>query len=115
MQPAEHGATVCVVYALPEEQVIVELELNPGLTAKAAVERSGLLDRYPEILGQELLLGIFGADVPHEHVLEAGDRVEISRPLLTDPRDRRRELLNDGRVMSGANAPQPKLRKKARD
>jgi hypothetical protein len=115
MQPAERGTTISVLYALPEEQVIVELQLTPGLTARAAVERSGLLERFPEILEHDLLLGIFGADVSHDRVLNSGDRVEISRPLLADPRDRRRELLIDGRVMSGADAPERNLRRKVRD
>lgn len=110
-----NGETIEVLYALPDEQTIVELPFEAGMTALRAVERSGLAERYPEIARRELVLGVFGVAVGHGHVLAAGDRVEISRPLVADPRDMRRELLTDGRVMGGAAAPAPKLRKPGRD
>jgi putative ubiquitin-RnfH superfamily antitoxin RatB of RatAB toxin-antitoxin module len=93
-----------VVYALPDEQVIVELEFTQGLTAIAAVERSGLMQRYPEIAAGELVLGIYGVEVDRQICVEPGDRVEISRPLSADPREMRRELISDGKVMGGADA-----------
>jgi putative ubiquitin-RnfH superfamily antitoxin RatB of RatAB toxin-antitoxin module len=108
------GTHVQVLYALPEEQVIVELELAPGMTAAAAVVSSGLVERYPEIGREALVLGIWGVEVSPDRVLRAGDRVEISRALVADPRDMRRALLSGGRVMGGANAPPPAVSKKVR-
>ncbi len=109
---AEPEATIEVLYALPGAQHIVELEYEPGMTAAAAVARSGLAERYPAIAASELVLGIWGVEVASGYRLRPGDRVEISRPLLADPRDMRREMLTDGRVMGGASAPPPKLRRK---
>jgi putative ubiquitin-RnfH superfamily antitoxin RatB of RatAB toxin-antitoxin module len=108
----EAAAVVEVVYALPESQNFATVAFEPGLTAAAAVLRSGLPGQFPEIARGELVLGVWGVAVNSGHVLRPGDRVEISRPLLADPREMRRELLLDGRVMGGAAAPQGRLRKK---
>jgi putative ubiquitin-RnfH superfamily antitoxin RatB of RatAB toxin-antitoxin module len=108
-------AVVEVLYALPEKQVIVELNIEPGMTAALAVERSGLIESYPSISEQDLVFGVWGVEVSPNHPLKPGDRVEISRPLEADPRVMRRELMTDGRVMGGAQAPDSSLRKKARE
>ena len=86
------GGAVEVVYALPGRQFVIALPLEPpGLTARAAVERSGLLAQVPELAAQPLVLGIFGVVCDERRVLRDGDRVEIYRPLRHDPRDLRRE------------------------
>ena len=96
--------SVQVVYARPEAQRIVTLERRPGMTAEQAVLASGLLEAFPEITQRPLLLGVFGAQVEPGRVLEDGDRVEIARPLLRDPRELRRELQKHGGVMGAAGA-----------
>jgi len=93
--------TVTVVYALPDEQAIVTLPFRHGMTATEAVAASGLAARYPDIGGRPLVLGIFGLRVDPGQTLEPGDRVEICRPLLGDPREMRRDLLAGGKVMGG--------------
>ena len=80
-----------VVYATPDVQRVVRVELVPGLTAVRAVRASGLLDEFPEISTRPLVLGLFGERVSEQRELERGDRIEICRPLTRDPRDRRRE------------------------
>jgi len=86
------GGAVEVVYALPGRQFVIALPLEPpGLTARAAVERSGLLAQVPELAAQPLALGIFGVVCDEGRVLRDGDRVEIYRPLKRDPRALRRE------------------------
>jgi uncharacterized protein len=79
-----------VAYALPGRQRVVRLELERPMTAEEAVRASGLLEEFPELAGQALALGIYGRRVDGTHVLRAGDRVEIYRPLKVDPRDARR-------------------------
>ena len=79
-----------VVYALPGRQRVVRLPLDQRISAEEAVLASGLLDEFPELAGQVLALGIYGRRVDGKHVLRAGDRVEIYRPLKVDPRDARR-------------------------
>jgi uncharacterized protein len=102
MATPEPAPVVRVLYALPDEQIIVEVPHEAGMTAALAVERSGLIGRYPALGRAPLVLGIWGIETDAAHPVRAGDRVEISRPLVADPRDMRRELMTGGRVMGGA-------------
>lgn len=79
-----------VVYALPERQRLIALRVPPGTRAGEAVARSGLIAECPELQGQALKLGIYGRLCPEGEVLRAGDRVEIYRPLIADPKEARR-------------------------
>ena len=47
----------------------------------------------------DLVLGIFGAPVPEQRVLQPGDRVEIARPLIRDPREMRWDAVAEGSVV----------------
>ena len=80
-----------VAYALRENQVLLELEVTEGTTARQAIERSGILQRFPEIDLPRADLGIFGRVVSPDTPLRDGDRVEIYRSLISDPKDARRE------------------------
>ncbi|WP_339900190.1 RnfH family protein [uncultured Gilvimarinus sp.] len=89
--------TVEVAYALPDRQTILEVLVEPGTTAFQAVERSGIVREYPELDIENAKMGIFGQALgtkglkpPREHELQAGDRVEIYRPLQSDPKEVRR-------------------------
>ncbi|MFZ5723807.1 MAG: RnfH family protein [Pseudomonadota bacterium] len=82
-----------VVFALPERQVIVALELPAGATLYEAVLRSGLAAQFPGQIDPETTpAGVFGKleKQPRQRVLADGDRVEIYRPLTIDPKDARR-------------------------
>jgi uncharacterized protein len=78
-----------VVYALPDEQILVRLEVDEQTTARQAIERSGLVERFREIDLDAVAIGIFGKRVNHDRLLCNGDRVEIYRPLAVDPKARR--------------------------
>lgn len=80
-----------VVYAKPEEQVIVTLAMEEGSTVEAAVRASGVLERFPEIALSELNAGIFGVACKLDQPVREGDRIEIYRPLLHDPKEARRQ------------------------
>ena len=82
-----------VAYALPDRQRICVLAVEPGCTALEAVQRSGILDEFPEIDLTDTKMGIFSQPVanPERRALQDGDRVELYRPLLIDPKARRRE------------------------
>lgn len=88
-----------VVYALPDRQRLMALEVPRGCTAREAVERSGLRREFPEINPDKNALGIFGRRCPRDQPLREGDRVEIYRPLQADPKEVRRELAARGRTM----------------
>lgn len=86
-----------VAYALPDKQKIVELLVQPGTTATETVRRSGIIKEFPEIDLETAKLGIFGQALgtkglakAAEYVMQAGDRVEIYRPLKADPKEARR-------------------------
>lgn len=84
--------TVEVAYALPDKQKIARLEVAPGTTAMEAVQRAGLEAEFDELdIGDSLKLGVFGKAVAHNRVLEAGERVEIYRPLKIDPKEVRKQ------------------------
>lgn len=89
-----------VVYALREVQVLLELEMAEGATVRQAVERSGILKRFPEIDLARTGLGIFGKVVLPDTLLRDGDRVEIYRPLIVEPRHGRRERAQQERQRS---------------
>jgi hypothetical protein len=79
-----------VAYALPERQAIVPLQVVPGTTALEAVRRSGIAERFAGIVLEDARLGIFGKVVAPEQELREGDRVEIYRPLIADPKEVRK-------------------------
>jgi putative ubiquitin-RnfH superfamily antitoxin RatB of RatAB toxin-antitoxin module len=79
-----------VAYAEPDNQVIVSLRLPAGASAGDAVQRSGLLERFPGITWPGAPIGIFGKPVSPSASLTEGDRVEIYRPLRMNPKEARR-------------------------
>ena len=79
---------VWVAYATTQQQYYMTVEFQQGMTVQDAIEQSGLTMQTD--LPQPLQVGIFGAKVSLEHTLQAGDRVEIYRPLLINPQDIRR-------------------------
>lgn len=82
---------ITVVYALPDRQIIRELELDAGGDIGTALRASGLLDEFPEIEGDKLPVGIFGRVTTWNSALEPGDRVEIYRSLKLEPKEARRK------------------------
>jgi putative ubiquitin-RnfH superfamily antitoxin RatB of RatAB toxin-antitoxin module len=80
-----------VVYALPEQQVLVRLEVEEGTTVREAIVRSGIPARFPEARVAGGNVGIFGRPVALDAAVREGDRVEIYRPLIADPKQARRE------------------------
>lgn len=90
MSSRDQEITVEVVYALPGNQLLVELSVVPGTTARGAIAQSGILTRFPQIDPDRQRIGIFGRVVKANVVLQAGDRVELYRPLIADPKEARR-------------------------
>ena len=86
-----------VVYAVRGEQVLLSLEVRPGATVHEAIEQSGIRRRFPGLDPAHGKVGIFGKLVKPDTVLKAGDRVEIYRPLIADPKDARRQRVRQKR------------------
>ena len=81
-----------VVYAAVDRQVLLKVSLPAGSTLRAGLMASGIAAQFPELDVQSCPVGIFGKVIadPDRHVLQAGERIEIYRPLLADPKDVRR-------------------------
>ena len=79
-----------VAYALPHKQAILALQVSPGTTVMEAAVQSGISDKFEGIDLENSKFGIFGAVVSPQQVLKAGQRVEIYRPLIADPKEVRK-------------------------
>lgn len=79
-----------VAYATPRRQEVVEIPVHPGTTIEQAIRDSGMLERFPEIDLSQHRVGIFGELASPQDLVRDGDRIEIYRPLLADPKEVRR-------------------------
>lgn len=83
-----------VCYAEPDRQWLLRLTVPEGCTLAEAIERSGIRDQVPHLVVDPARLGVFGKLRAPDDVLQAGDRVEIYRPLQVDPKLQRRRRAN---------------------
>jgi len=88
-----------VVFALPDRQELVALEVDPGTTVGAAITLSAISDKFAGKDFSDYQAGVWGKAVDRDHRLQEGDRLELYRPLLMDPRDARRLLAASGGSM----------------
>lgn len=88
-----------VACALPDRQSLRKLKVPADTSALAAVEQSRILDDFPEYSRDNLKLGIFSKAITPETILRAGDRVELYRPLIADPKAVRRARAAEGKAM----------------
>lgn len=80
---------VDVAYALPDVQKVVSVEVTETTTVQEAVVLSKLSDYFPEIIPEKAKVGVFNRAVKLKDTLRAGDRIEIYRPLIADPKTAR--------------------------
>lgn len=83
--------SVEVVYALPEKQYQRVVTLEEGSTVEQAIVASGLLELRRDIDLSKNKVGVFSRAVKLSDTLQEGDRVEIYRPLIADPKELRRQ------------------------
>ncbi|RMQ44196.1 hypothetical protein ALQ04_00390 [Pseudomonas cichorii] len=81
-----------VVHAAVDRQVLLSVAVPLGSSVQQALGASGIQAQFPELDLSQCPVGIFGKVVkdPSVRLLEAGDRIEIYRPLLADPMEVRR-------------------------
>ena len=91
----EEKVDVEVVYARERQQALLAVQGPEGLTVRDAIERSGILKRFPEIDLAVNKVGIFGKVVKLDQPLQRGDRVEIYPPLIADPKQVRKQRAAD--------------------
>lgn len=103
--------TVEVAYALPDKQKIISLQVQEGCSAREAVALSRINIDFPEIDLASAPLGIFGNTLgarglpaAEDYALKSGDRVEIYRPLIVDPKEVRRQRAAEAQLRKEAAA-----------
>ncbi|RUO79535.1 RnfH family protein [Pseudidiomarina taiwanensis] len=91
-----------VAYATPERQQIIPLRVASTTTVAEAIDASGIIRSFPEIDLTEQKVGIWSKAVKLEQTVRDGDRIEIYRPLIADPkavrRKRAEEAKHEGRA-----------------
>ena len=87
---ANEKLTIEVAYALPNKQQIVTVEVEEGTCVLDVVKQSSISKAFPEIDVDNVKMGIFGKSVKPVQVVKAGDRIEVYRPLIADPKASRR-------------------------
>lgn len=88
-----------VAYALPHEQALIALEVPSGTTMYEAAKQSRIAEKFAEIDLESADMGIFGKveRKPKEYQLQEGDRVEIYRPLIADPKEVRKRRAEEAK------------------
>ena len=94
-----------IAYATPQKQVILEREVETGTRARDAVKASGIEQHFPEIELDSCDIGVFGKAVADDYELGDGDRIEIYRPLIADPKEVRRQRAAMGLKMKKGGGP----------
>lgn len=102
-----------VTYALPQKQTLLSLSVVDGTTVQQAIEQSGILQIHPDISLSENKVGIWYKTTKLTTELKTGDRIEIYRPLIADPKEvrklRAQKAKEEGRAnkVTGAKAKNP--------
>lgn len=97
-----------VAYATPAKQLIVECSVAQGTPAREVVRQSGIEEHFPEIDAGSCELGVFGKAIAADYELQDGDRIEIYRPLIADPKEVRRQRAAQGlKMKKGGGAVNP--------
>lgn len=86
-----------VVYALLNKQKIYLLDVQEGTTVRQAAIMAPVHEDFPGADVEGGKLGIFGKMVPDKQALREGDRVEIYRPLIADPKEVRKQRAAAGK------------------
>ncbi len=88
--PDSAHIAVEVACAMPTAQHLLRVALPVGSTLADAINASGIADQLQGLLIDDQNVGIFSRPARLDSVLADGDRVEIYRPLIRDPKDTRR-------------------------
>lgn len=92
-----------VVYGTPEKQALLEVVVEQGTTVKEAIMASGIVKRFPDINLEVLKVGIWNRTCKLTDLPKKGDRIEIYRPLIADPKEARRRRAEKAKDEGRAN------------
>ncbi|MDO7832562.1 RnfH family protein [Providencia sp. CRE-138-0111] len=80
-----------VTYALPEKQFLLSVKVADGTTIEDAIIASGILALRDDIDLKKNKVGIYSRPAKLTDKVQDGDRIEIYRPLIADPKELRRK------------------------
>ncbi len=92
-----------ITYAKPDIQWLQETEVVAGTNLLDATRQSGITARFPEIDLDTVKMGIFGKIAKADRILQEGDRIEIYRPLIADPKEARKKRAAKAAESKSAN------------
>jgi hypothetical protein len=92
-----------VAYATPEKQALLEVVVEQNTTVEQAILASGIIKRFPEINLDVLKVGIWNRSCKLTDLPKKGDRIEIYRPLIADPKEARRRRAEKAKDEGRAN------------
>ena len=79
-----------VVYGQPQRQELISLKVTSSTSIKEAIIQSDICKLFPQIELANARVGIFSRAAKLSDTLREGDRIEIYRPLLADPKEIRK-------------------------
>ena len=88
-----------VVYGYTDRQVLLALDVDENATVEEAIKSSGLLEQFDDIDLKTNKVGVFGKMTKLSANLKEGDRIEVYRPLIADPKEVRRRRAAEGKKM----------------
>jgi len=83
--------TMEVAYATPDKQILLSMDVPAACTVAEAIDLSGIREEFPDMEPDLIAVGIFSRKVPLDYTLRDGDRVEIYRALVADPKEMRKQ------------------------
>lgn len=86
-----------LIFATLEDQEIMSIDAGDGATIQTCIDQSGVLLKFPEIDLASMKVGIFSQVKPLDYLVQEGDRIEIYRPLIADPKVVRRKKAEDAK------------------
>lgn len=92
-----------VAFALPAKQTLLSLQVGNDATIEAAIDQSGILAMYPEIDLGKNKVGVWSKNKKLHDSLRDGDRIEIYRPLIADPKAVRKRRAEQAKEEGRAN------------
>lgn len=94
--------TVEVAYALPHKQSLIEVAIAEGATVEEAIKASDILTLYPDIDLNKTKVGVWNRVARLSDTVSDGDRIEVYRPLIADPKEIRKrraeKAIEEGRA-----------------
>lgn len=92
-----------LVYALPNKQTLLAIDVDEGSTIEEAIRESGILLIHPEIDFKVNKVGIWNKAAKLTQVLADGDRIELYRPLIADPKEVRKRRAEKAKLEGRAD------------